>query len=268
MKAFSLLPDRFEDGRHTIFKTGLREVGYEIVEGLKGPVGKDDLILGWNAYGPTYQAMRDHGANGARALVFEESYVRRIDGQKYFALAVGGHNGFGTWRIGGPERWRSWNVPVEPWRATGDHILVCGQRGFGYNAMAMPADWPDTVFERLREITDRPLWFRAHPKRRARMPSVRYDRMLDWNEPIAAHLDNAWACVVYTSNSATDALIHGVPAFCDGPAIVSEPATERGIAGIETPSHRDREDGFVRLSWAQWSVAELESGAAFRWLLG
>lgn len=267
MRAFSLLPSRFEDKRHESFKTGIRKLGFDIVDwGTREPE-RCDLVLGWNAYGPTYDRMRQAQERGARSLVFEEAYVRRIQGEKYFACALDGHNGYGNWRIGGSERLDSWSLKFKPFRIKGTHILVCGQRGFGYNEMAMPNDWPDTMYTRLRDVTDRPLWFRPHPKRRATMPKKPYDRILDFNVPLENHLSDAWACVVWTSNSATVALQEGVPVFYDGPAIVTAGAAVKGIETLEHPVLKERKPSFVRMSWAQWSVEEFENGTAFEWLL-
>ena len=266
--AYSLLPDRFEDKRHETFKQGLREVGYEVVEGRAEQAGHGDLILGWNAYGTTYDQMRNADKHGAQSMVFEEGYVRNIHGEKYFAVALGGHNGHGRWNVGGPERLAGWNLHLEPWRRHGNHILVCGQRGFGYNAMAMPTDWPDKIVGRLRTLTNRPIYFRPHPKRRATMPkSGAYDKVLDFGIDLKVQLSDAWACVVYTSNSATNALLAGVPALFDGPDIVTSPASLRGIESVDRPPLLDRTRGLQKMSWAQWSEKELRTGVAFKCLL-
>jgi hypothetical protein len=273
--AFSLLPDRFEDKRHESFKTGLRAIGYEVVQQAADKARKNDLVLGWNAYGATYHAMREAAKKGATALVFEEGYIRDIAGEKYFACAMNGHNGYGTWNVGGPDRWGDWNIYLQPWRSHGHHILVCGQRGFGYNEMAMPNNWPVEVCKRLRDLTRRPIYFRGHPKRRAVMPPEGvFDKILDFTEPLDLHLTNAFACVVWTSNSATRALIRGIPVFYTGPAIVTAGASVP-LTGdmnedkllLAQPPLTDRMLAMIRLSWAQWSVKEFESGVAFDHLL-
>lgn len=269
MIAYSLLPDRFEDGRHLAIEAGLAAVGYKVVrQDVSVPrIGPDDVCVTWNAYGTSGAIADKAKAQGGRAIVCEEAYLREIGGEKYFAVAINGHNGSGTWKHGGPERWASWDTTISPWRKTGEHVLVCGQRGFGYNAMAMPNDWPDRVLARLRETTDRPIWFRAHPKRRAVMPSAEYDRVLDWSEPLEAHLANCWAVVVWGSGCATHALLGGVPAFFEAPHIVTEGAAERGLGNINNPLYPDRLPVMERMAWAQWSMSELRSGAAFWHLL-
>jgi hypothetical protein len=268
MKAYSLLPDRFADGRHRSFKKGLSAIGYTVVEGWDGQgFDTDDLVLGWSAYGPTYSAMCAAEAMNARALVFEEAYIRQIAGQQYFAVGLGGHNGSGKLVAGDDSRWQGWGLQMDPWRSTPtDHVLVCGQRGFGYNSMAMPDEWPREVLSQLRRLTDKPLWFRPHPKRRSNERYGAYDKVLDYTAPLFDHLHSAAACVVWTSNCATTALLSGVPVVYCGPHIVTQRAcTPMGEFAVRRVG--DRERAFRDLSWAQWSVSELESGEAFRRVL-
>jgi len=222
-----------------------------------------DVLVSWNSYGNNERL----GKLVGRHIVCEEAYVREIGGERYFALGLGGHNGNGRHHIGDAERWNDWKISVNPWRRCGTHILVCGQRGFGYNAMAMPDDWPDRVLPEIRRRTDRPVWFRPHPKRRRRMPSVAYDRVVDFTEPLAAHLKVCWAAVVFTSNAATEALLAGIPAFYCGPNIVTRGAAEAGLEKLESPSFPDRMPAFTRLAWSQFSMSEIGCGWAIKALL-
>ncbi len=267
--AHSLLPHRFEDGRHTAIEAGAAAAGFKVRHGAHAP-RPGDILLTWNLYaGPAAQAQKFKAA-GADVVVCEESYIRVINGEKYFALGRGGHNGAGVVPKFLPERWGSWGIDIAPWRADGDHILVCGQRGFGYNAMAMPDSWPDDIYRRLRKRTDRPLWFRAHPKRRRRETSAPYDKVLDYDQTLESQLRGAWAAVVYTSNCATKALLRGIPVFYDGPSLITDLAcdpfpTERDIdLDIEDPYLGDRAPAFNRLAVSQWSMSEIRSGEPFR----
>ena len=210
MIAWSLLPTRFEDGRHEAIEQGLRANGYDVRHGGSAAIRSDDVLVTWNSHGRTEALSAQFKAAGARHIVCEEAYFRRVNGEKHIALALWGHNGSGTWKPGGPGRFARFGIDPAPWRRDGDHVLVCGQRGFGYNAMAMPNAWPDDVHDRLRQATKRPIWFRPHPKRRRKMPTAAYDRVLNHEEPLVDHLRGAWAVVVWSSNAATVALRHGV----------------------------------------------------------
>ena len=43
--AFSILPDRFEDGRHLALEEGLQAVGFDLVRGYGDPAGPDDVLI-------------------------------------------------------------------------------------------------------------------------------------------------------------------------------------------------------------------------------
>ena len=59
-----------------------------------------------------------------------------------------------------------------------------------------------------------------------------------------------------------------MPVFYEAPALICSGACERGIEAIEAPRRPDRLPALERLAWAQWSLAEIESGAPFARLRG
>lgn len=266
-RAYSRLPDRFEDGRHDAVHDGLKVAGFSVTR-HEPPTNPrpEDVLVTWNAYGNNAETMKRF----RRTVVCEEGYIRHAPGcpHRYFALALNGHNGSGRWPVGDMSRLDALGIDFKPWRGNGNHILVCGQRGFGYNAMAMPDTWPDRIYDRLRAMTKRPLWYRPHHKRARRPTQKTYDRVCSHEEPLRQHLVNCWAVVVYTSNAATEALIDGVPAFYDGPHIVTEGASIKGVEAVDHPRYRDRAPAFIKLSWAQWNLEEIRAGAPFARLLG
>jgi hypothetical protein len=194
-------------------------------------------------------------ARGGRVVVCEEAYTRRLTAEPHIAMALDAHNGAGRWFAGGPERWRRLGIDLKPWRRGGRHVLVCAGRGMGQPGLREPTGWGDEVCRRLTRLTERPLRLRRHPGKGYAA------------RPLERDLADAWAVVVWSSNAATQALAAGVPAFFEGPRIVTEGAAERGIAGIETPALLARAPVFERLAWAQWSLDEVAAGLPFRHLL-
>ncbi len=261
--AYSLLPDRFADGRHETILRGLQRAGWRIAEGAGHPRGRRDLLVTWTVHrGAKENAARAFEAAGGQVLVCEEAYLRRIKGETAFALALHDHNGAGRWRCGGPERWASFGIPLRPWRRTGSHILVTEQRGIGSYAMASPPLWHDDVGTRLKRLSKRPILFRAHPKSRL------YPELARAQGPLDEALAGAHGLVTWAGSVAVRALIEGVPVCYEAPEIVCAGACARGIQNIETPAYPDRLPALERLAWAQWTVSEIESGAPFHWLLG
>src|SRR5690606_9282035 len=87
-------------------------------------------------------------------------------------------------------------------------------------------------------------------------------------ERIDGTLDDALAgaslVVTYNSNSATEAVMAGVPTVMVDHGGMAWPVCAHGVgAEIVTP---DRRTWAERLSWCQWSDAELRDGTAWEWV--
>lgn len=225
------------------------------------------MLVTWTVHrGAKEGAARAFEAAGGRVVVCEEAYLRTVRGERHFAIALHDHNGAGRWPHhhdgGGPERWESFAIPLQPWRRDGRHVLVREQRGIGSVRMASPPLWHDTVSARLRRLTRRPVVLRAHPRSRL------YPELARGQAPLDEALAGCWAVVTWASSLAVHALIAGVPVLYEAPHFVCAGACGRGIESIEAPPTPDRLPAFERLAWAQWSVGEIASGEPFRFLLG
>ncbi len=261
--AFSLLPARFADGRHETIERGLAAAGWRVARGYGDPRSARDVLVTWTRHrGLKEERARAFEAAGGRVLVCEEAYIRTLRGEKHFALALHDHNGAGEWHPRGPERWDSFGIELKPWRKEGRHILLREQRGIGSPIMASPPLWHDGAAQRLKDVTTRPVVFRAHPRSRL------YPDLARSQPPLAEALQGAHAVVTWASAIAVQALIAGVPVFREAPCHVLAGACNRDLARIETPRLPDRRPAFERLAWAQWSIPEIAAGLPFRHLLG
>ncbi len=84
-------------------------------------------------------------------------------------------------------------------------------------------------------------------------------------ETLADALADCWAVATFHSNVAVDALLAGIPAYCET-GVAAELSIE-GLAGLEAPKLRDgREQLMADIAYAQWHVAEMKSGACWRHL--
>ncbi len=262
-RAFSILPERFADGRHRAIERGLQAAGWRLERGAGMPRGPHDVLVTWTVHrGHKETTARAFEAAGGQVVVCEEAFFRCVNGERHFALALHDHNGAGRWTVGGPERWESFGIELKPWRRAGRHILVREQRGIGSSRMASPPLWHDDVMRRLKDLTRRPVVFRAHPRSRTCAATAAAQ------PPLEAALQDCHALVTWASAIAARALVAGVPVFYEAPRLACAGACTRGIAGIERPAYPDRLPALERLAWAQWSLGEIESGLAFRVLLG
>ena len=272
--AYSALPNRFEDKRYLAIEDCARKNGYSVVHISMGDlraftaagVKRDDILLTWTVHrGPKEEMAKAFTKQGGRVVVCEEGYFRIVNGQKCFSMAIGDHNGAGYWNIGGADRWDSFGISLEPWRADRDdsYILVSEQRGIGSVKMASPAHWHEATLKRIQDVTSRPAKIRWHPKTRVHQSSVVRQ------ETEQEQLAGAHAVVTWSSALAVHALAAGIPVFYEAPHFVAAEACLRDIRMIEQPLMDDelRLKAMQKLAWAQWRRSEIENGEALSHLL-
>lgn len=248
--------------RRQAFVDGLMRAGYTLHDHIEP--GPSDVLVVWNLSGHGAAMAAQFRKAGARVLVAENGYIGAdAQGQQLYALALGGHNGSGTWPQGGPERWAALCIEPAPWRAHGTQIVVRGQRGIGSPEMASPPSWHQFAARRLE---------RAAPKRWQIIQE--HTGKPACHAAAAADIDHALigahAMCIWASAAGVRALVKGVPVFYDAPHWICEQAAVRGIENVEHPRQDDgaRARALRALAWAQWSAAELASGEPFVQLLG
>lgn len=243
--------------RRDAFVSGLRSCGFDVRGHPSGnKVRPGDALVIWNRYGDNHELALRFEEAGGRTIVAENAYLANDRSNRTrYAIARDGHNGSGSWPLGGPERWDSLGIELEDWRKDGEHILVCPNRSFGMPGFIMPPNWAETVVDRLREFTKRPIRVRPHP---GNDPP---------KKPLAEDLENAWAVVIWSSSAGCEALVRGVPVFSEAPWWILSSATSGEIRSIEDPFLPDRLPSFRRLAWAQWHVEEIARGEPFQYLL-
>lgn len=248
------------------FTQGLSRLGYSVVTGTpRKPLASSDVLVCWNKTARSAQSIALARQGGAAVIIAENGYygVDENSVQRY-ALALDGHNGSGRWFCGGPDRLQSLNIDFQPTRLprTGK-VLVADQRGIGSPIMASPWNYSQSACN----------WLTRHgfePKER-KHPGT---RGLDVPPPpLEDDLADCDALVVWSSNSATKAMIMGVPTYYVAPAISTAGAATKLdlhdtlLPPCAAPFDDAFQAAFERMAWAQWSVRELTSGEPFRLLL-
>lgn len=236
--------------REELFRAGLGRLGYSVSrQAAQIPEPRDVLVV-WNRQRHQEGIIRNYERRGATVLVVENGYIG-----PFFAMARNHHNGAGTWSVGGPERWDGMGIELRPWRSGGEFILVLAQRGIGEPGVAMPRTWLKRIVSRVSKMTRRPVRLRRHPG--------------NSKADVSDALKGAWAVVTWGSGAAIKALAAGYPVFHElGPWIGAPASLPLAGADLERPFLGDRLPMFERLAWSQWRPEEVESGEAFRWLLG
>lgn len=257
--------------RADAFRAGLRRLGYEVVPIIRGTIEPDDLLVTWNLHGEAEQRAGLFRAAGAKVIVAENGYIGKDkDGRQLYALARDAHNGAGRWpqENDAGMRWmRQWAEGIVDDIATEGKliaalgrnpsvVLVAAQRGIGSRQMRSPDGWHKQVAAQLqaRRMT---CWVREHPG--ALFGAAKNQT------PLYRHLAAARCVVVWSSSVGVRALLHGIPVVYCAPQWICADAAGWGIAAVEGATHNYDATlkAMHRLAWAQWSIAEIESGEPF-----
>jgi hypothetical protein len=211
-------------------------------------------------------------ACGRPVIVLE---VRILDRGRSWKLAV---NGTGSYAYHGHgidlDRPRKLSIHADPWRDTGDAIMVCTQRTDSMQWQGQPdvAAWLISLRDRLRLYTKRPLILRPHP--RQKVPLIQGFE-LSVPRPMAGTYDdfdldhsmvNAWAVINHNSAPGVRSVLKGVPAFVDASSLAA-PVANTDLADIEQPARPDRGTWLLQLSHTEWTTAEIATGWPLQRLL-
>jgi len=162
-------------------------------------------------------------------------------------------------------------LQLQPWRAQGDHVLVCLQRDGGWSMKGTDMTaWTVNTVRRLRELTTRPIVIRAHPKHRidlSVLSGLGAVRQSLHGTDLTQDLAGAWAAVFYNSSASVAAVLAGIPVFATDDDCVAWRMANPDLAQIEDPKMPAREQWLYDLSAAHWTDAESRSGAIYRHFL-
>jgi hypothetical protein len=197
--------------------------------------------------------------SGRRHLVLERGYV----GNRFHWTSVGwdGLNGRADFCNAhcSDDRWRKHFAGVmKPWRAKPDgYVLIMGQVPHDASLRGLDIErwYRDAVCKLSR--TGIPVRFRTHPQA-LRIAAVAH---LELSGTLEAAIEGASWVVTYNSNSAIDAILHGVPAVACDVGSMAWPVTGRKVD--EAPMRPDRRQWAANLAYAQWSPDELRNGEAW-----
>lgn len=243
-RAFILIRDQ-PHYRRDAWVNGAIRLGYAVETGhgaAASRAGHGDIVVSWNRYGASNMACAQAESRGATVIVTENGYLAEdMPGKgRWYAAALGHHNGRGKWQIGGPERWDRLGVRLEPWRTSGEAVVL-PQRGIGEPGIAMPLKWLASAKKMGR--------VRHHPHGKTSAKPLRDD------------LAKAGVAITWGSGAAVRALLYGVPVLYGLPGWIMADA----CAMIGEKLVRDDEkrlQAFRRMAWAMAPLSEIEGGEA------
>lgn len=202
---------------------------------------------------------------GRPVIVLE---VGMLDRGHTWKMAV---NGTGAYAYHGHgldlDRPRKLGIQAQPWRQSGDHILICAQRTDSLQWQAQPdiSTWLTNLRDRVRLFSQRPLILRSHP--RQRVPDIAgFQIGLPRSVPdtydsfdLDRGMDHAWAVINHNSGPGVQAVLSGVPAFVDASSLAA-PVANLDLANIELPALPDRGTWLIQLCHTEWRPEEIACG--------
>lgn len=202
------------------------------------PAADDDFVVTWG-YKRQY---------GFPQLVLEAGYINGQSGdyvQSRLQFVSTGWNGLHGRADPDPldcppDRAKAFLPTIHSWRKGGDYVLVCDQHPG--DACAPPAGW----WREARGKFHHDLLYRPHP---LLAPDLR---------PLSEALENAAACLTWSSTAAVESVLAGVPTWALDPG---SPAWDVAAHHMEAPPYTgERVTWLSRLAYRQWTHEELESG--------
>jgi hypothetical protein len=149
---------------------------------------------------------------------------------------------------------------IEPWKKPGSKILIAkpDEKPMKFYDMDLE-NWVEETIATIKQYTDRPIVVRERVK-------SRNDRVIT-NTLKEALQDDVHCLVTFNSNSATESILCGVPAFTLAPQHAAMPVTEQDLSKIDTPYYPDMDKirAWVNhLAYCQFHINELKDGTAWR----
>jgi len=186
------------------------------------------------------------------------------------------------------DRWdmlvKKFNVKYEPWRKSNkeDPIIFVLQPKDNWSMNELdPIDWFNSVYDKLRPMTDRKFIARPHPnnvsnilERKNELPDdveIQYtqkhfvgDEKKFYRFHFQEAIAKAHAVVTHNSTASVDSCIRGIPTFCTSDLALCWDVCNKDLADIETPKTTDRTQWVNDLGYKLWSIDEIKNGTVYK----
>ncbi len=227
---------------------------------------RHDIAIFYGLAGNLRRVFHEYRAEGRKAVYIDLGYwgrrnKNRYDG--YHKLSLNGRHPTDYFQaVPHPaDRFEHFGIDIAPWRQSGRHIIVAGMSAKGATCEGfVPQQWEGQTITALRRLTDRPIVYRPKPSWIGAKPIA--GSTFQPGIALVDALDNAWAVVCHHSNIAIDAILAGVPVVCTQG--VATKIASGDLSCIESlPMPDNRAQWAADIAYAQWSMDEMESGAAW-----
>lgn len=229
----------------------------------------------WQGRMRNYQRIwQQYRSAGKPVIVLEVGGLRRNESFKIGINGVNAKADFANETFD-DKRWPLFRHTLQPWKDTGNKIIILGQHHTSEQWAGMPSmdKWFENQIQEIRKHTDRAIEIRPHPRnpiglniKKYSNVSVKYpimDKATIDDTDFKKTLDDAWAVVNYSSNPAMEAVINGVPVFVSEDSLCHE-VGNTSFEDINNPTKPDRQNWAYKLSYTEWFADEIAEGKPWR----
>lgn len=275
----AIFPDTCAQAGKPVMKAfieSLQGEDYQICKNTDRP--QADLIVMWSWLLGIYgrDAIYNHyKKTNAKFLILEVGALKRNTSWKVAINGINRDADFGN-QIVDDNRLALFNLVPYPWRQEGEHIIVCGQneKSIAWNQGNMK-DWAEKMIDWIRSQTDRPIWFRPHPRfqvnfndskeRKIFVSTPKKIKLVGSTDEVdfTQALTRAHAVVNYNSNPAIESVLAGVPVYVDQSSLcwdVGNPI----LSDVNNPARPDRTEWLKQISYTEWLVEEIRQGLPWK----
>jgi len=240
---------------------------------------------------PWHEVRRSIAEKSGCFVVIETPLLNRIvdfQNNQYFRIGINGFlNNSGNFAADNADdlRLKDMNISWNGWNRDPDGNIVLFLQLPG-DASLRAVDiysWAEYTVNSIRSYTDRPIKIRTHPLHKPKDSDgfyrfatellTRYKNVsLSYGNqrPLEKDLECAYCAVTYSSGTAIDSILDGVPVLTTDPGNFAWDISSHYINEIENlklANDNKVVNWLQKLSYSQWSIEEMESGRAWQHLL-
>lgn len=205
--------------------------------------------------------------NGKRFFYIDHAYLKRgynTDPDNEWFRVTDSDFLWNKMESRGRERWDEHfasHYSIQPWRlGKGKNILVLPPSQATQYLFPKSKLWLDQTVRTIKRYTDKPIVIREKPTQQIISANNQVIKPLKYehDKTIEAELDDAYALVTYNSGVTVDALIKGIPVFCDQNNAAAPMSLNIEDIGVHTL--KDREAWLHQLVYHQFLTREMLNG--------
>ena len=157
------------------------------------------------------------------------------------------------------DRLKKFNIKFNNWKKNGTKILIAKPDEKPMKFYGLDLDkWVTDTVNTIKQYTDRPVEIRDRAKHRLKRVNSTLQQALD---------DDVYTLVTFNSIAATEAVLHGIPAFTLAPCNAADPVSCQDLSQIEQPYYPDRDKVYkwaCHLTYGQFHYSEMKNGDWWR----